>query len=90
MKLFIAKILVKILNKMDCTVIIGCKIDGDITCIRDNQFFYNNELSNGKTFSKNGQSFELPDGKFTLKSTFNEETNMYTEWYRKVVNKKKK
>lgn len=90
MKLFIGNTLAKILDKMGCTVIIGCKINGEVKCTRGDQYFYSNDFSEAKTLNDNGQEFDLPNGKFTLKSTFNEESNRYNEWYRKVINKKNK
>lgn len=41
-----------------------------------------------KFFSQNGQGFELPEGKFDIRSTLDKESNTFVEWYRKVVNKK--
>lgn len=90
MKYFIANILAKILDKMDCTVIIGCKINGEIHTNRNNQYFYSNDFPDTKLFYENGQEFELPEGEFAIKSTLDDESGKYKEWYRKIVNKKNK
>jgi hypothetical protein len=87
MKIFIGNMLAKILDKMGFTVIIGCKVNGDIHTERNNQLFYSNNFSDTKLFYQNGQEFELPEGKFKIKSTLNKESNRYIDWYKKVVNK---
>lgn len=88
MKRFIANMLAKILDKMDCTVIIGCKINGEIHTNRNSQYFYSNNFLGAKLFSKNVQEFTLPEGKFAIRSTLDDESGEYREWYRKVINKK--
>lgn len=88
MKFMIGSILAKLLDKMGFSVVIGCEADGEIRVNRNNQLYYNNDLSKAKLYYPNGQEFEIPEGKFTIKSTLNEENNKYIEWYRKVINKK--
>lgn len=90
MEIFIANTLAKILDRMGCTVIIGCEINGEVHTNRNDQYFYSNKFSDTKLFYQNEQEFKLPEGKFTTKSTLNKELNRYVEWYRKVVNKKYK
>lgn len=89
MKNKFANFLVWILNKMDVSIVIGCKVDGSITMGYNEQFFYKNNFSNTKLFYNDGQEFTLPEGKFTLMSELNDEGE-YETFYTKIVKKRNK
>jgi hypothetical protein len=86
MKKFIADILTFVLSKMNVSVIIGCEIKGDVIVKNNNQYFYNNNLSEAKMYYNNGQQFKLPEGKFKIKSELNN-NGKYEVYYRKTIEK---
>lgn len=54
-----------ILRKSKCSVIIGCRVDGDVQFLNNVSLIYDNEF-NGNVLLSNGQEFEVPQGKFNL------------------------
>lgn len=79
-----------ILRKMNVTVVIGCKVKGEVHTHRNIQLFYDNNFKDASLFYENGQEFKLLDGKFESRANLDEETGEYVEWYSKVINKKNK
>lgn len=79
MKTTIANLLTWILSKMKVSVIIGCKVKGDLTLNENAQFFYGNDFTETKLHFKNGQGFNLPEGKFSIYYEHDEKTDVYTD-----------
>ncbi|WJV20784.1 hypothetical protein QU593_10240 [Rossellomorea marisflavi] len=90
MKTYVGKLLAMTLDFMGFSVIIGCKVKGEIKMMRDDQVFYSSDFVDTTTKHKNEQEFTLPEGKFAIKSTLDDKDGTYKEWFRKVVNKKNK
>jgi hypothetical protein len=64
MKKLIANICVQVLRKLNVSVLIGYKIDGDTTSISNDSYMYDCEL-NGNYYLSNGDKFDVPNGKFS-------------------------
>ncbi len=66
MKNFVVNTCVAILRKLNCSVMIGYKVDGDIQPKNGWSRIYDNDI-NGDHRLEDGTKFDIPNGKFSYK-----------------------